>query len=145
LFLGKHACTLDQDNRLPAPSTFREELSSAVYITEGFDRNLLVLTGNAFQEIYERVRSLNIADPLARLLLRLILGTAHEAKADPDGYLAIPDELKDFAELHQDILLIGQGDYFEIWSPDLWNKQEIQLRDAETNSGRFSTLVIATR
>jgi MraZ protein len=124
---------------------FREGLSSAVYITEGFDRNLLVLTSNAFQEIYERVGSLNIADPLARLLLRLILGTAHEAKADLNGYLAIPDELKDFAELHQDILLIGQGDYFEIWSPDLWNKQEIQLRDAETNSGRFSALVIATR
>ncbi len=57
----------------------------------------------------------------------------------------IPDNLKEFANLHDDILLIGQGDYFEIWAPDLWNMQEAQLRDAETNSARFSMLTIATR
>ncbi len=53
-----------------------------MYITQGFDRNLQVLTAGAFQEIYRKVISLNIADPLARLLLRLILGTATELGMD---------------------------------------------------------------
>ena len=114
-------------------------------MTQGFDRNLQVLTANAFQEIYRRVISLNIADPLARLLLRLILGSATELGVDKNNHLMIPDSLKDFANLHEDILLIGQGDYFEIWSPDLWSRQEAQLRDAETNSARFSLLTVATR
>lgn len=104
-----------------------------------------MLTTDAFQEIYRRIVSLNIADPLARLLLRLVLGTAYELKADGDGQIAIPNDLKEFANLHEDILLIGQGDYFEIWAPDLWNKQEVQLRDAETNSSRFSILTVVTR
>ena len=145
MFLGKHSSKLDKYNRLSTPSQFREELSNRSYITQGFDRNLLVLTRDAFQEIYRRVVSLNIADPLARVLLRLILGTAHEVHMDKSGHLPIPDELKEFANLHEDILLVGQGDYFEIWSADLWNNQETQLKDADTNSSRFSKLTVATR
>ena len=145
MFLGKHSSKLDKYNRLSTPSQFREELMNRIYITQGFDRNLLALTPVAFQEIYRRVVSLNIADPLARVLLRLILGTAHEARIDKNGYLPIPDELKEFANLHGNILLVGQGDYFEIWSADLWNNQEAQLNDADTNSSRFSNINIATR
>ena len=145
MFLGKHSSKLDKYNRLSTPSQFREELSNRSYITQGFDRNLLVLTRDAFQEIYRRVVSLNIADPLARILLRLILGTAHEVHLDKNGHLPIPDELKEFANLHEDVLVVGQGDYFEIWSADLWNNQETQLKDADTNSSRFSKLTVATR
>ena len=114
-------------------------------MTQGFDRNLQVLTANAFQEIYRRVTSLNIADPLARLLLRLILGTATEMGVDKSNHLMIPENLKEYANLQGNILLVGQGDYFEIWAPDLWARQETQLRDAETNSARFSLLTVATR
>jgi len=145
LFLGKHSSKLDKYNRLSTPSQFREELSNRSYITQGFDRNLQVLTRDSFQEIYRRVVSLNIADPLARILLRLILGTAHEVHLDKNGHLPIPDELKEFANLHEDVLVVGQGDYFEIWSADLWNNQETQLKDADTNSSRFSQLTVATR
>ena len=127
------------------PSSFRGQLSSGAYLTQGFDRNLQVLSGSAFQEIYRTVVSLNIANPLARLLLRLVLGTAQELEVDANGQFTIPEELKQFANLKEDVFLIGQGEYFEIWSPDLWNKQEAQLRDAETNSNRFSALTVTAR
>jgi MraZ protein len=121
------------------------QLSGGAFMTQGFDRNVQVLTANAFQEIYKRIMSLNIADPLARLLHRLILGTATELEMDKNNHLIIPDELKEYADLHEDILLIGQGDYFEIWAPELWARQEALLKDAETNSARFSMLTLATR
>ena len=41
--------------------------------------------------------------------------------------------------------LVGQGDYLEIWSPELWNVQAAELQDAETNAARFSMLSISTR
>lgn len=145
LFLGKHYSALDKENRLLTPPAFRDQLSSGIYITQGFDRNLLVLTSGAFQEIYTRVKSLSMTDPIARLLLRLIFGTANELTANTSGYLTIPPSLKDFAGLQEDALLIGQGDYFEIWSPELWDTQETQIRDAETNSTRFSELTVTAR
>ena len=50
-------------------------------MTQGFDRNVQVLTAGAFQQLYRQAASLNIADPLARLMLRLFLGSAIELPA----------------------------------------------------------------
>ena len=145
MFLGKFSRTLDDRSRFSLPSTFTGQLSSGAYLTQGWDRNLQVLTGGAFQQIYRAAASLNITNPAARLLLRLILGTAQELDVDANGQLTIPEELKEFANLKEDIFLIGQGEYFEIWAPDLWNKQEAQLRDAEANASRFSALTVTAR
>ena len=145
MFLGKYLLKFDKYKRLSIPSQFREELTGPIYITQGFDRNLLILTKVAFQEIYRRVGSLNMADPLARILLRMILGTAYELRIDKNGTLMVPDELREFANLQGDVLLVGQGDYFEIWSADLWNNQEAQLKDVDANSSRFSKMTVATR
>ena len=142
MFLGKFSRTLDTQGHFSVPSDFRGPLAGGAYVTQGFDRNLQVLTNEAFQAIYRTVVSLNIANPLARLLLRLILGTAHELGVDANGQFTIPEELKQFANLQNDILLIGQGEYFEIWSPEAWGKQEAQIRDAESNADRFSALTI---
>ena len=143
MFLGKHLCSVDEKNRLLAPDSFREQLSGDLYISHGFDRNLLILTASAFQEVYRRVMSLNIADPLARLLLRMILGTACEIEMDDSGQVAIPNELRDFANLSDEAYLVGQGDYCEVWAINLWNKLETELRDAEKNASRFAGLTIA--
>jgi MraZ protein len=142
VFLGKFSRTLDGKSRISVPPAFRGSLARGAYVTQGFDRNLQVLTNEAFQEIYRTVVSLNIANPLARLLLRLVLGTAQEAGVDASGQLTIPEELKEFAHLQKDVYLIGQGEYFEVWSPDLWDQQEAQLRDAEANANRFSALTV---
>lgn len=114
-------------------------------MTQGFDRNLQVLTAGAFQEVYRRATALNITDPLARLLLRLFLGTAVELAVQDGTTCKIPGELKAYANLGEDLLLIGQGDYFEIWAPELWSQQEAQLRDSDANASRFSALTITTR
>lgn len=144
MFLGKYLCTLDKKNRFLAPPVFREQFPGGLYITQGFDRNLSVFRTSAFHEIYLRVTSLNITDPLSRLLLRLFLGTAHELEMEDTGHIIIPNDLRDFAHLSNEILLIGQGDYFEIWAPESWAKQEIELSDAGTNASRFSALMVAT-
>lgn len=145
MLLGKFSRTVNKESRFSVPPQFREELAGGAYITQGFDRNLQVLSAGAFQEIYQRVTSLNIADPLARLLLRMILGTAHELESDDQNQVTIPDALRDFAGLRRNVLLVGQGDYFEIWAPEQWAVQEAELKDAEANSHRFAALTVATR
>jgi MraZ protein len=143
--LGKYFCGLDNEYRFLAPDGFKKYLKDNVYITQGFDHNLWVLSDEAFQEIYKKLGNLNIADPLARLLFRLILGAATESGLTNQGYLKIPDDLREYAEIDSEVLLVGQGDYFEIWSPELWDKQEAELRNMEINTERFSTFEITTR
>lgn len=143
MFLGQHHLTLDKDARIPVPSRFSGPLSEGGVITQGFDRNLWILPAAKFQLLCQRISAMNIADPKARLLLRLLLGQACELVTDESGGIQIPRNLREYAELDKEIVLVGQGDYFEIWDTAQWQNQEIQLGDAEANSERFAHLAIA--
>jgi len=113
-------------------------------MTQGFDRNVQVLSARAFEKVYHQATSLNIADPSARLLLRLLLGNAIDVPGGKAS-LPIPDNLRAYAGLQDTVLLVGQGDYFELWSPDEWQKQEAQVLDAEANASRFAALALGNQ
>jgi MraZ protein len=116
---------------------------AGAYITRGFEQNLLIMSESVFQEIYKRVVSLNLADPRARLLLRLILGNAARLEMDETGQAVIPQDLKAVTGLEKDIILVGMGDYFEVWSPANWEQQSAALLDTAANSVRFAELDLA--
>jgi MraZ protein len=142
LFLGQHHLTLEKENRMTVPLLFSGPLANGAVITQGFDRNLWILPSSKFQQLYQRISSLNIADPKARILLRLLLGQACELVTDESGGIHIPQTLREFAKLDKEIILVGQGDYFEVWDENLWQEQESETRDANANSDRFANLVI---
>ncbi|MGB8213136.1 MAG: hypothetical protein WCE68_06210 [Anaerolineales bacterium] len=143
MFLGQYQLFLDDDGSLVIPKSFCGSFADGAYITRGFDHNLLIMSDRAFQEIYKRVIGLNIADPLARLLLRLILGNASRMDISESGHMLIPQALMSFASLGKDIILVGQGDYCEVWAPEHWDKQAINLLDFEANAIRFAQLDLA--
>jgi MraZ protein len=143
LLLGLYSSTLEDKNRLVLPDGFKEEYKDGIYITRGFDRNIMALTLSAFESIYERVMSLNLTDPVVRLLLRMVLGNAYRAEITPDWKIDISDTLKEAADLEREVILVGQGDFVELWSPDNWSKQEEKLINVEAN--QFSALNIASR
>ena len=145
LFLGKLFCGLNKEYRFIIPDGYKTHLTDEVIMTQGFDRNLWVLSNSAFQEICKKMGSLNLTDPMTRLLFRLVLGTAVEINVNSDGYLEIPNDLREYAQIENEVFVIGQGDYFEIWSPQLWKQQEAELRKTEENIERFSTLEMTTR
>jgi MraZ protein len=143
LFLGQYRYSFDDKDRLMIPARFRELLADGAFLTQGFDRNLVILTPGAFQEIYQLIMGLNVADPLARFLLRMILGNATQLEIDASGRIVLPENLREFANLTNEAVLVGQGDYFEIWAPALWSQQEATLQDAEANTMRFVSLNLA--
>jgi MraZ protein len=120
-------------------------LPDGAYVIQGLDRNLMVLPPNVFQVIYERLMTMSLTDPGARLLRRVILGNALQITLDNAGRILLTQNLRNFAGLLTEVVFVGQGDYFEIWSPELWQDQEKQVNDVETNSQRFATLDLRTR
>jgi len=143
LFLGQYRYSFDDQDRLLIPARFREMLAEGGFVTQGFDRNLVILTPGAFQEIYQLIMALNIADPLARFLHRMILGNATEVAVDEAGRIVLPGNLRTFADLAGEAVLIGQGDYFEVWAPVFWSEQETYIQDVEANAARFMSLDLA--
>jgi MraZ protein len=144
LFLGHFRSQLKQSNLLSLPEIWRKSISGTVYLTQGFDQNLLILTEGTFREIYLQLTSLNIADPLVRLLSRMFLGKASPMEVDKNGVITLPVNLMEYANLSNEFFIVGQGDYLEVWSPDQWQQQQVQINDIQANTQRFSTLMITT-
>jgi MraZ protein len=143
MLLGQYRLILDDDHQLVLPEAFRDQFEHAAYGTRGFEQNLLIMSEKEFQKIYARVAGLNIADPLARMLHRLILGNAVKLEISASGRIRLPQDLQAFAGLEKDIVLVGQGDYCEAWSPVNWDKQTSILLDGAANSARFAQLDLA--
>jgi len=140
MFLGQFQHNLDDKGRLMIPARFRELLEGGAYITQGFDKCLMVMTETYFQQVYERLESMNLADPTARLLRRLILSNAYPFEVDKVGRILVPQNLRAFLQLDGEAIVAGQGEYFEVWKPADWNEQMAQLQDIEANNQRFSAL-----
>jgi len=140
MFLGHFQHNLDDKGRLMIPARFRDLLEGGAYITHGFDRCLMVMSTTYFMEVYERIEAMNLADPTARLLRRLILSNAYPVEVDKVGRILIPQNLRAFLQSDGEAIVAGQGRYFEVWTPDEWNQQMTQVQDTEANNQRFSTL-----
>jgi MraZ protein len=145
MFLGQYEHTIDEKGRLTVPSRFRELLQDGAYITQGFDQNLVVLTAATFDHISSRVNRMSITDPTARQLKRLIFSHADRLEVDRAGRILIPQFLRASAQLDGAAIMVGVGDYFEIWSPERWQEQNTLLQDGEANAQRFAALDLSVQ
>ena len=141
MFLGQFQHNLDDKGRLMIPARFRELLEGGAFITQGFDKCLMVMTESYFKQVYERIEAMNLADPTARLLRRLILSNAYPVEVDKVGRILVPQNLRAFLGIENgELTVAGQGEYFEVWTPADWKTEMDKLQDVEANEQRFSTL-----
>ena len=96
MFLGQYQHNLDDKGRLMIPARFRELLAAGAFITQGFDKCLMVMTDVYFKQVYDRINAMNLADPTARLLRRLILSNAYAVEVDKVGRILVPQNLRGF-------------------------------------------------
>jgi MraZ protein len=145
MFLGRYEHAIDEKGRVTIPVRYRELLENGAFVCQGFDRNLMVLTASSFDQISERVNETSLTDPIARQLKRLIFSSAERCEFDRAGRLLLPQFLREAAQLEENAILVGVGDYFEIWSPTLWALQNETLQDADANMQRFAALNLSLR
>jgi len=141
MFLGQFQHNLDDKGRLMVPARYRDLLAAGAYITQGFDKCLMVMTDAHFQEVYNIINSMNMADLAARELRRMILSNAYPVVVDKVGRILVPQNLREILGIASgELTVAGQGEYFEVWTPAEWKTQMDKLQDVEANAERFATL-----
>jgi MraZ protein len=145
MFLGQYTHNLDEKGRLTIPVKYREALIGGAYLTKGFDRNLMVWTAAAFNFLEKQINDLSVTDPDARLLKRLIFSNALQVELDKLGRILVPQYLRDMVDLQNAAMVVGSGDYFEIWSDKNWQNQSEQLQDSESTANRFAALSLKAK
>lgn len=136
MFRGATKITLDAKGRLAIPTRYRERIASRcegqLVATVDRDYCLLIYPYPDWEEIERKLVRLPSLDKQARRLQRLMVGYATELEIDANGRILLPKELREFAALEKQAILIGQGNKFELWDEERWNaKRDSWLGDDE--------------
>jgi MraZ protein len=144
MFLGQYRHSIDAKGRLTVPARFRELLDEGAIVTQGFERNLMVLPEAGFFAMAAQVDQKSLTDPTARDLRRLLYANADRVTPDSNGRILIPGFLRERNALDGEAVLVGVGGHFEIWTPEEWDQRMDILRDTEANAERFAGLDLST-
>ena len=130
VFRGATKVTLDAKGRMAIPTRYRDRLATRcdgdIVITVDRDRCLLIYPLPEWEELERKLVRLPSLHKVARRIVRIMVGYATEVEMDGSGRILVSRELRDFAGLNKQAILIGQGNKFELWDEDTW----IEKRDA---------------
>ncbi|HEY3849991.1 MAG TPA: division/cell wall cluster transcriptional repressor MraZ [Steroidobacteraceae bacterium] len=126
MFRGANKLTLDIKGRMVMPTRYRERLQERcggkLVVTVDKDQCLLVYPMPDWEEIERKLMKLPTFNERVRRLQRLMVGYATELDLDAQGRVLLPPNLREFASLTRDAVLIGQGLRFELWNEEKWNQ-----------------------
>ena len=118
MFLGSNAHAIDDKGRLTLPAKWRAELASGVVVTRGLDDCLFVFPQAKFESIAAEIDQAGIEFADARSWARYIAGMAEQIEIDKQGRILIPDNLRQFAHLNGQVVVLGVVSRIEIWNPE---------------------------
>lgn len=122
MLIGEYAHILDPKKRLSLPSKFRKELGRKVVVTRGLDHCLFLYSLKEWEKISEKLGQLSVGHSDTRGFNRFMLSGALEVEVDSAGRILIPDFLKDFAKLSEDVIVAGIHNRVELWDSTRWNE-----------------------
>ncbi len=141
LFLGDFPHTLDDKGRLIMPSKFRNELGANFIVTRGLEGCLFVFTEQKWIEFTEQLNSKGLSKKDVRSITRFFCSCAMNTDLDKQGRFVVNKNLREFAGIERDVMIIGVSDRIEIWSKEKWDEySEAEYSDDAIMSERFDGL-----
>lgn len=133
MFLGEFTHKMDNKNRIMMPSEFRDILSEEFYITKGPENSLVIYTKEEFEKQSQRLDNLVIENKKNRAIKRLFFSSTIKTSLDKQGRVLLNKNLRDYANIASEAMIIGNNTTIEIWDVATWeayiNEVEVNLSD----------------
>jgi|YNPNPStandDraft_1061719.scaffolds.fasta_scaffold01398_5 MraZ protein len=128
MLLGEVRQKTDRSGWLSLPPAFRPELSGGVVLTRGIEPCLWVLPAGEFRRLAEKVQAhLPLTNRDGRAFARLIFSAAVSCLPDARGRIPLPAELRQYAGIENEVVIVGLSDHLELWNPERWEQVTAQI------------------
>lgn len=121
MLIGEYEHSLDAKGRLIMPSKLRESIGEKFIITKGLDGCLFGFSKQEWANFEEKLKTLPLTNKNARDFVRFFLSGATECEIDKQGRFLIVANLRQYASMKKDVVIIGVGTRIEIWDKEKWN------------------------
>lgn len=129
MFLGTFEPNILENNRIALPKKIRDELGGDnLILTIGFDNCIFGFT----EKEWLGITSIELSKPLfsdksGRDLRRKMCASAVKINLDAQGRFILPDNMSEYANIKNALVVIGAGDHFEIWNKDNWEEYRTEI------------------
>ena len=124
MFYGEYEHAIDSKGRLIVPAKFREALKTqqvaSLFLTRGLDGCLFLFPESEWRLAESRFKQIPFTKGEGRKFNRLLFSGATEVAVDGLGRLLVPKSLKEFAQITQQVVIVGVSNRMEIWSKEKW-------------------------
>lgn len=121
MLLGEYNHNIDEKGRVIVPHKFRDDLGASFVVTKGLDNCLFIYSKTEWNTFEARLKDLPLTNPNARNFIRFFFSGATECELDKQGRINIPQNLREYADLQKDLIIIGVSTRVEIWNKEKWN------------------------
>lgn len=130
MFSGYFEPKMDDKGRIIVPMKLREKLGQTFHITKGVDGCLFLFSEEGWQEFYTALAEANSKNPKSRQVLRYFSAPVFDGEVDKQGRMLVPQNLRSFAELDKEIVMLGMGKRIEVWDAATYKQTEISAEEA---------------
>ncbi|HEY7106495.1 MAG TPA: division/cell wall cluster transcriptional repressor MraZ [Acidimicrobiia bacterium] len=134
MFLGEYQHSLDAKGRVILPARFRDQLATGAFVTKGRGGCLFVFTPEEFEDVASTVREQSKRGAKELNAARVFFSGAVDVTPDKQGRVALPANLREYAGLTRDVVVLGVFSRIEIWDRERWSELDRVGDQALTDS-----------
>lgn len=120
MIIGEYKSRVGEKKRVSLPAKFREEIGEDLILTRGYEEALILVNKKMWKNVAKDVMNGSFTDKNIRDTSRFLVGSAKEIEMDTQGRFVIPQALYEHAELGEEVVFIGLGNWIEIWDANKW-------------------------
>ncbi|HUU07957.1 MAG TPA: division/cell wall cluster transcriptional repressor MraZ [Dehalococcoidales bacterium] len=129
MFFGEFDYKVDEKGRVPIPPKFRNELLDGVVLTTGIENCINAYPLAEWTKLADSLTTGPITRSKLRRLNRAIFAAAFSLNIDGQGRLALPPQLREYAEIKDEAVVAGVNKYFELWNKQRWAEEKTTSRE----------------
>lgn len=122
MLLGEYRHNVDIKGRVSVPAKFRDDLGQSFVVTKGLDSCLFIYSKKEWETFENKLKLLPLTNQDARSFIRFFFAGATECELDSQGRINIPQNLRDYAGIKKNVVIVGVATRAEIWDSENWDK-----------------------
>ena len=129
MLIGRSDSKIGEKGRISFPKKFRKILGDHLIVTQGFESSLIVIAKDQLDLLLKGTEGKPITQKEVRETELFLLGSAQEVNLDSKGRFILPDYLKKYAKITDEVACLGILKYVRIWDKKRWEEHNIKLVD----------------
>jgi MraZ protein len=138
MLIGEFETKVTDKSRVAMPKKFRDELGDKLIVMQGYDGCMILVDEDRFLALTKDITNGRFVNDAVRDTTRFLIGSAHEITLDKQGRFVLPQSLKSFAEVNDDVVFLGLMRWIEVWDKTKWSaKKKLISSDSSAISDKL--------